>query len=245
MSRIRAIVQYIGTNYSGFQSQPNAISVQSVLEKTLSGFLGEDITITASGRTDAGVHALAQTIHFDIVRDFPIERLPYALERLLPEDIAILSAEKTTDDFHARYDCISKTYEYYAVISRVKLPIYTDRAYICDYDLDIERMRRAASDMTGKRDYSAFMASGSNVMNTVREVTEFTIEEITNNVIRFRVSADGFLYNMVRNMVGTLIDVGRGKIPVEDVKGIIKTGDRRNAGATAPACGLYLVRAVY
>lgn len=245
MSRVKAIVQYIGTNYSGFQVQPNAITVQSVLEQILSDFLGEDIKITASGRTDAGVHALAQTIHFDILKDFPIERLPYALECLLPDDIAILSAEKTSDDFHARYNCVSKTYEYYVVKSRIKLPIYADRAYVCDYDLDIAIMRRAASAMTGKRNYSAFMASGSNVTNTIREVTEFTIDEVDDNVLRFRVSADGFLYNMVRNMVGTLIDVGRGKIPVEYVKEIIQSGDRRKAGATAPACGLYLVKAVY
>lgn len=245
MARVKATVQYIGTNYCGFQVQPNGISVQSVLEKALGEFFNAEIKITASGRTDAGVHALAQVIHFDINNDFPIERLPMAIESFLPNDISIIDAVKVKSNFHARFDCVSKTYEYYMVQSKIKLPIYYNRAYICEYELDLNKMVLAAELMTGRNDYKAFMAAGSNVIDTVREVKEFVIDRIGDNILRFRVTANGFLYNMVRNMVGTLIDVGRGKKSIKDVGRIMASRDRRNAGSTAPACGLYLVEAKY
>lgn len=245
MARIKATIQYCGCNYSGFQVQPNAVTVQEVLENALSQVYNEKIIVTASGRTDSGVHALGQVIHFDAPSsNLPCEKLPFAVAQYLPNDISIIKTEEVDSEFHARYSCKSKTYKYRLICSDYNLPLEYGRAWICAYQLDIDKMKKAAKYFVGEHDFKAFMASGSSVQSTIRHITRLDICEY-GNCIEFVVSANGFLYNMVRIIVGTLVDVGRGRINVSDIDGIITSGARAKAGKTAPPDGLYLVSAEY
>lgn len=245
MARIKATIQYCGCNYSGFQVQPNAVTVQEVLESALSQVYNASINVTASGRTDSGVHALGQVIHFDAPSSsLPCEKLPFAVAQYLPNDISIIETEKVDSEFHARYSCKSKTYKYRLIYSEHNLPLEYGRAWICAYQLDIDKMKKAAKYFVGEHDFKAFMASGSSVQSTIRHITRLDICEY-GNCIEFVVSANGFLYNMVRIIVGTLVDVGRGRINVSDIDGIITSGARAKAGKTAPPDGLYLVSAEY
>lgn len=245
MPRIKATIQYCGCNYSGFQVQPNAVTVQEVLESALSQVYNASINVTASGRTDSGVHALGQVIHFDAPSSsLPCEKLPFAVAQYLPNDISIIETEKVDSEFHARYSCKSKTYKYRLIYSEHNLPLEYGRAWICAYQLDIDKMKKAAKYFVGEHDFKAFMASGSSVQSTIRHITRLDICEY-GNCIEFVVSANGFLYNMVRIIVGTLVDVGRGRINVSDIDGIITSGARAKAGKTAPPDGLYLVSAEY
>lgn len=246
MARIKATIQYCGCNYSGFQVQPNAVTVQEVLESALSHVYNERINVTASGRTDSGVHALGQVIHFDApnASTLPCEKLPFAVAQYLPNDISIIDAEKVDAEFHARYSCKSKTYKYRLIYSEFNLPLEYGRAWICDYQIDIDKMTEAAKYLLGEHDFKAFMASGSSVKSTVRNITRFDIC-YSGDCIEFVVSANGFLYNMVRIIVGTLVDIGRGRIDISEIEGIIASGERAKAGKTAPPDGLYLVSVEY
>lgn len=245
MPRIKATIQYCGCNYSGFQVQPNAVTVEEKLETALNQVYGTQINVVASGRTDSGVHAVGQVIHFDVPNaNLPCKKLPFAVARFLPNDISIICAEEVDADFHARYSCKLKTYKYRLICSEVNLPLEYGRAWIYEYRLDIDKMKEATKYFIGEHDFKAFMASGSSVKSTVRTITRLDIC-VNGDCIEFVVSANGFLYNMVRIIVGTLVDVGRGRIDISEVEQIVNGGERARAGKTAPPEGLYLMSAEY
>lgn len=244
MKNIKLTIEYDGTNYHGWQMQDNAVTVQGVLLKAIYKLTGEDVNLIGCSRTDAGVHALAQVANFKTNSSIPPERFSYALNRLLPEDIVIKSSEEAGADFHARFCAKNKTYKYLIYNSTFPSALLRNRAYHVSHPLDVEAMRKAGGHFLGRHDFSAFKAAGSDVESFERTVKELSIHK-NENLIEILISGDGFLYNMVRIIAGTLIEVGTGKLSPEDVPSIILSGDRKKAGRTAPAHGLYLVGVEY
>lgn len=246
---IRLVLEYDGTGYHGFQAQDNTAlpTIQGELEGAIETICREKLRITGSGRTDAGVHALGQVVNFHTRSTVPTERFPAALNSVLPRDIRVKEAEAVPLDFHARFDAVSKTYVYLVDNRPLTSVFLRNYAYHVSLPLDVGAMRRAAELLVGTQDYASFRSSGSSVKTSVRTIYEFDIQEseACNGIIKFKVRADGFLYNMMRNMVGTLLEVGLGKFSVEDVAAILAARDRRLAGPTAPPCGLYLVEVEY
>lgn len=244
MKRIKLTIAYDGTNYCGWQVQPNGITVEEVVNKALKKLTGEDIQVIGASRTDSGVHALGNVAVFDTHTTIPPERISYALNQRLPEDIVIVKSEEVAEDFHPRYCDCSKTYEYHILNTRIPIPTKRLTNYFVSYDLDVEKMRKAAGYLIGEHDFVSFCNVRTDVEDTVRTVTELEIlkdgEEIT-----IRISGNGFLYNMVRIIVGTLIRVGRGFYEPEKVKEILKAKDRKAAGVTAPPHGLILAEIRY
>ena len=244
MKRVGLVVAYDGTNYSGWQIQPNGITIQGVLNDALTDLLGEKIEIMGASRTDAGVHALGNVAVFDTNTRIPGEKISYALNQRLPEDIRIQLSEEVEPDFHPRYCDSEKTYEY-RILNR-KFPVPTERlySYFYHYKLDVDKMREATSYLIGRHDFASFCSAGSQVESTVRTVYSLSVNK-RDDVISIRITGNGFLYNMVRIIVGTLIKVGLGVYPPEHVKEIIEAKDRYVAGPKAPACGLTLVGIEY
>lgn len=244
MKRIKLTIAYDGTNYCGWQVQPNGITVEEVVNKALKKLTGEDIQEIGASRTDSGVHALGNVAVFDTHTTIPPERISYALNQRLPEDIVIVKSEEVAEDFHPRYCDCSKTYEYHILNTRIPIPTKRLTNYFVSYDLDVEKMRKAAGYLIGEHDFVSFCNVRTDVEDTVRTVTELEIlkdgEEIT-----IRISGNGFLYNMVRIIVGTLIRVGRGFYEPEKVKEILEAKDRKAAGVTAPPHGLILAEIRY
>jgi tRNA pseudouridine38-40 synthase len=243
VQNIKLTLSYDGTNYHGFQVQQNAVTVQAQLEAALQAVFGQAVRVTAAGRTDTGVHALGQVVNFQVSTRIPPERLPYALNAHLPADIVVTKAELVPPDFHARYSAQSKVYRYTidcAPFPRVLTRYY---AYHLRYPLDIHLMQEAAAALVGKHDFRSFMASGSAVKTTERHVLRLEITE-QDQYVQITIEADGFLYNMVRIIVGTLIEVGRGKRS-PDLAAVIKARDRAAAGWTAPAHGLVMLEVKY
>lgn len=244
MKRIKLTIAYDGTNYCGWQVQPNGITVEEVVNKALKKLTGEDIQVIGASRTDSGVHALGNVAVFDTHTTIPPERISYALNQRLPEDIVIVKSEEVAEDFHPRYCDCSKTYEYHILNMRIPIPTKRLKNYFVSYDLDVEKMRKAAGYLIGEHDFVSFCNVRTDVEDTVRTVTELEIlkdgEEIT-----IRISGNGFLYNMVRIIVGTLIRVGRGFYEPEKVKEILEAKDRKAAGVTAPPHGLILAEIRY
>lgn len=244
MKRIKLTIAYDGTNYCGWQVQPNGITVEEVVNKALKKLTGEDIQVIGASRTDSGVHALGNVAVFDTHTTIPPERISYALNQRLPEDIVIVKSEEVAEDFHPRYCDCSKTYEYHILNTRIPIPTKRLTNYFVSYDLDVEKMRKAAGYLIGEHDFVSFCNVRTDVEDTVRTVTELEIlkdgEEIT-----IRISGNGFLYNMVRIIVGTLIRVGRGFYEPEKVKEILEVKDRKAAGVTAPPHGLILAEIRY
>ena len=245
--------RYLGTNYCGYQVQPNAPSIQNELNKAERILFGCDCDIVGCSRTDSGVHAnefcatVAQKGTDDLITSLQPERVPLAFSAHLPPDISVFDAKWVASDFHARYDVVEKEYIYRIYNDPVRSPFWEGRAYHLPRVLDdaaIQRMNRAAAHLVGKQDFASYMAQGSTVTSTVRTVKAASIEK-EGNMIVFRISADGFLYNMVRILTGTMIDVGLGKIDPEDIPTITNSRDRSRAGMTVPACGLYLNRVLY
>ena len=241
---IKMVVEYDGTAYHGWERQTNALGIQAVLEEALSKVTGEGVAATAAGRTDAGVHALGQVVSFKTSGSIPTNHIPDALNSILPGDIAVLSAEDVPMAFHARYSAKGKLYRYIINNSKYPSALNRFREYHYPYSLDFDAMHDAVQHFTGKHDFRAFLASGSSVENTVRAVTRMELSKRDDHII-LEIAADGFLYHMVRNIVGTLLQVGHGKIRSEDIPGIIQSGDRKRAGETAPPHGLYLVEVYY
>ena len=246
-------VQYLGTNYCGYQVQPNARSIQQELNKAARTLFGCDCDIVGCSRTDSGVHAnefcatVSQKGSEDLITTLPAERVPLAFSAHLPPDISVFDAKWVVSDFHARYDVVEKEYVYRIYNAPVRSPFWEGRAYHLPRVLNdeaLERMNRAAAYLIGKQDFAAYMAQGSTVATTVRTVKAASVER-EGEMLIFRISADGFLYNMVRILAGTLIDVGLGKIEPEDIPVITASRDRSRAGMTVPACGLYLNRVDY
>lgn len=246
-------VRYLGTNYCGYQVQPNAPSIQQELNKAAYALFGYDCDIVGCSRTDSGVHAnefcatVAKKGTEDLFTTLPPERVPLAFSAHLPPDISVFDAAWVASDFHARYDVVEKEYIYRIYTASVRHPFWEGRAYHLPRLIDdeaLDRMNRAAAYLVGKQDFAAYMAQGSTVSTTVRTVTAAAVER-DGDLIVFRISADGFLYNMVRILAGTLIDVGLGKLSPEDIPKITASRDRSRAGMTVPAHGLYLNRVTY
>ena len=290
--RILLRVAYDGTNYHGWQLQPNAATIEGELNRALSALTGEEIVVTGASRTDAGVHALGNVAVFDTTSRIPAEKFSYALNQRLPEDIVIQSSKQVADDFHPRHCDCRKTYEYDILNRTFPLPAYRNTAYFLYGTLDIEAMRKACQAFLGEHDFASFCAAGAQVQTTVRTIYSLEVEcrpltgagtpvplasgEAVNaadgksgeqvqsesgetaipaagganagsvdQLLTIRVKGNGFLYNMVRIIAGTLVEVGRGHIKPEEVAGIIAAKDRSKAGPTAPAIGLRLVEIEY
>ena len=244
MKRIKLIVAYDGTNYCGWQTQINGITVEEVLNKTLSGLLKEDIRVIGASRTDSGVHALGNVAVFDTESKIPGDKFLFALNQRLPEDIRIQDSCQVADDFHPRFCDTIKTYEYKILNRKFALP--TERLYsaFVYYPLDVEKMQMAAAYLVGEHDFKSFCSSGSQVESTVRTITDISVEK-HGEMISIRVSGNGFLYNMVRIIVGTLMKIGLGVWQPERMEEILNACDRNAAGPKAEARGLTLVEIRY
>lgn len=279
--RILLRVAYDGTNYHGWQVQPNAETIEGELNRVLTQLTGEEIQVTGASRTDAGVHALGNVAVFDTVSKIPAEKFSYALNQRLPEDIVIQASLQVADDFHPRHCDCRKTYEYDILNRTFPLPAYRNTAYFLYGDLDLDAMRKACQAFLGEHDFASFCAAGAQVQTTVRTIYSLEVleqplavtgrgskpaSEVTGadpicqptetaaveqsqrspeRLMTIRVRGNGFLYNMVRIIAGTLVEVGRGHIRPEEIEGIIAACDRAKAGPTAPARGLRLVEIKY
>ena len=233
---------YNGKHYHGWQNQPNAISVQEVLEKALSTLLRYTVSIVGAGRTDAGVHAKQMFGHFDVDEILNTEELLYKLNSFLPADISIHTIFVVNDEAHTRFDAISRTYEYWIVQN--KNPFLSDFAYYLKHSLDVAKMNEAVKVLFEYKDFQCFSKSNTDVKTYLCKITKAEWE-VRNEKLIFTITADRFLRNMVRAVVGTLLEVGLGKISKEDVKKIIESKNRSKAGASVPAHGLYLTKVEY
>lgn len=234
-------IAYLGTRFAGFQVQPGKITVQSTLQDAIEAVFGARLPLKGGSRTDSGVHARQYFATFDSDKTIPTERLPLALNAKLPPDVSVKSARIVPDDFHVRHDVELKEYEYLLLNSRIRDPFLYKRAYQCRVltPEQIGIMREAAEFFVGTHDFAAFMAAGSKIADTVRTVKYLRILQ-EGDLIRIQIAADGFLYNMVRIIVGTLIDCANCRVKLCDMPKIIESKDRSKAGSTAPADGLYL-----
>ena len=243
--KVKLTVSYDGTAYCGYQVQPNGVSIQQVLEESLEKVTGEKLKKVGSGRTDAGVHAKGQVVHFETpIENIPAEKFYKALNVYLPNDIKVLSSERVSDDFNARKSAKSKTYSYFCYISDVELPLKERYAVKIDSNLDVNKMKNVAKEFIGEHDFKCMCASGSGAKTTVRTIYAVDIE-LCGQDLTVSVTGNGFLYNMVRILVGTLIDAGKGKITVEQVKEMLTSGKRILGGKTLPAKGLCLMKVEY
>lgn len=237
MRRIKLTIAYDGTNYVGYQVQPNGNTVQAEVEAVLAKMHSQTVKVVASGRTDARVHARGQVLHFDTHLSMPAERFVKALNAMLPDDILVHSAEEVDASFHARYGAKRKEYRYF--FRNEPDPFRRHHAVTVTYPLDYERMRRALRELVGTHDFTSFSVTKAEVEDRVRTIYEAELVE-SGDEMYFRFVGSGFLYNQVRIMVGTLIEVGRGKYEPADMRRMLALKDRRSAGITAPPHGLYL-----
>ncbi len=240
MRRIKLIVAYDGTAYHGWQRQNNGVTVEEKLSEALFDLLGAETEITGASRTDSGVHALGNVAVFDTDSRIPGEKFAKALNVRLPEDIRVQESSEVPEDFHPRRVPCIKTYEYRILSRRIPLPMERLYSHFCYFRLDEERMNRAAAYLVGEHDYKSFCSPATQAETTVRTITGAGVFR-EGEMITVRVQGTGFLYNMVRIIAGTLIEVGRGAIAPEDIPEILKKRDRTAAGPTAPACGLCLM----
>lgn len=240
MKRIKLKIAYDGTRYSGWQLQPGKLTVEAVIHQALSELLKEEITVIGASRTDSGVHARGNVAVFDTNSRIPAEKICFAINQRLPGDIRVQSSEEVPDDFHPRRVKSKKTYEYRILNRRISLP--TERLYSCFiyYDLDIKAMQRAANYLIGEHDFKSFCSVKTQVTDTVRTIYRLEVDR-QGDVITISVTGSGFLYNMVRIIVGTLLEVGRGMYPPEKIGEILNGCDRSLAGPTAPPQGLTLM----
>ena len=236
-------VAYKGTNYAGWQKQNNALGIQEVIEDAIFQALGQKAEIYASGRTDAGVHALCQC--FSVKLKFGMaEKLVPAINSFLPNDIRLLWAKEVSDDFHARYSAHKKTYLYKLKVADIPSPFDFETTAYIDYKLNLKKMQYATKFLIGEHDFSAFCSANSSITDFVRTIYSFEIRQ-NENLFEFEVCGNGFLYNMVRILVGTLVDVGRGKINPEQIENILNSKDRQKAGKTMTPEGLFLKSVEY
>ncbi len=244
MRNVRVKVAYDGSEFFGWQRQEGFLSVQEALEEALEGLLGEKVVVHGAGRTDTGVHALGQVANFHVDTRLDDDRLRHALNAHLARGVVLRRLETCRPDFHAQYDARGKRYLYLTLTTRFRSPFAPHLAHWAPQSLDLAAMRRAAQCFVGRRDFKALATAGSERKTTVRTLSAVRLVARRE---RFAVvvQGDGFLYNMVRTLVGTLIEVGRGKLSAEDVTAILASRDRRRAGPTAPAAGLYLLAVRY
>ncbi len=238
-------IAYKGTNYCGWQVQPNKPTVQAIIQQAAEAVFGKSVFVTGCSRTDSGVHArgFIALISGSDLPSIPVASLPLAVNTHLPEDIAVLEAKIAPEGFHPRYDSKGKEYIYYIRNSRIRDPFANDTCWQYTKPIDIDEANRLCKEFVGRKDFRAFMAAGSKIIDTTREIKYFRSER-EGDMIKFTVAADGFLYNMVRIMVGTVAERASG-IKGMDIADIIATQDRANAGITAPAKGLFLNRVFY
>lgn len=239
--RIRIWVAYDGTNYHGWQIQDNGITIEEELNRALTELLGQEIRVIGASRTDAGVHALMNVAVFDTSGRIPAEKICYALNARLPEDIRILRSEEVPEDWHPRHCESRKTYEYRICRSEIQQPLRRLYTYHVYRELDLEAMTEAAHFLEGEHDFQSFCQAGSQAETTVRRIYQVVLEEQGEELV-IRVTGNGFLYNMVRIIVGTLLEVGAGRLRPKDIPLILEKKDRSAAGPTAPAKGLTLVK---
>ncbi|MBR4138782.1 MAG: tRNA pseudouridine(38-40) synthase TruA [Lachnospiraceae bacterium] len=244
MKRIKLVTAYDGTNYHGSQIQNNGETIEGVLKMELSSLLKEEIQIIGASRTDAGVHARGNVFVFDTESRIPSDKFTYALNARLPEDIRIQDSEEVPLDFHPRHQDTVKTYEYRVLNRKLPLPEYRLHAHFTYETLNIERMQLACKYFIGEHDFASFCAAGSQVESTVREIYDLHVKK-EGDLVTISVTGNGFLYNMVRIIAGTLLKVGSGHFAPEDMEKIIEGKDRSLAGPTAPAKGLTLVKIRY
>lgn len=241
MKRVMLTVAYDGTAYHGWQIQPNGETIEGILNRCLSETLGEKIEVIGASRTDSGVHAMGNIAVFDTDSPIPADKISYALNQRLPEDIKIQKSEEVASDFHPRHCESRKSYEYRIYCAPFPMPVKRLYAHYTYIPMDVERMRRGASYLVGKHDFKSFCSAEAQVETTIRQVDSVEVVQEGQEIV-IRVAGRGFLYNMVRIIAGTLMEVGRGHIAPEEVKTILEAKDRQAAGPTAPACGLTLVK---
>lgn len=239
--RVRLIVAYDGTNYHGWQVQPGVVTIESELNRCLSALLQEEIQVIGASRTDSGVHALGNVAVFDTTARMPAEKISYALNQRLPEDIRIQKSEEVATDWHPRHCDSRKTYEYHIYRGEFPMPIKRLYSLHTYHKLDVEKMREAAAFLEGEHDFKSFCQTGAQVETTVRTIYKVEVAENGAELI-IRVCGNGFLYNMVRIIVGTLLEVGQSKRKPEEIINILAAQDRGAAGPTAPAHGLLLYK---
>ena len=245
MRRIKLTVAYDGTDYCGWQTQPNGITIEEVLNKKLSKLTGENIVIIGASRTDSGVHAMGNVAVFDTKSPIPPERFSYALNQKLPDDIVIVKSEEVPSNWHPRYQVSRKTYEYRILNRTFRMPNRRLDTYFYHHKLDVDKMKRAASYLVGEHDFKSFCAVGAQVKTTTRTIYSCEVEKDGNDIITIRVTGNGFLYNMVRIIAGTLIRVGGGELAPDEMPQILGKKDRTAAGPTAPAHGLTMMGIEY
>ena len=243
--RVKLVVAYDGTDYCGWQVQPNGITVEEVLNRELSRLLKEEITVTGASRTDSGVHSLGNVAVFDTDTRMPAEKISYAINQRLPEDIVVKDSCEVPEDFHPRFAASQKTYEYKILNRKFPMPtLRRDTLFYC-HPLDEGRMRQGAQFLVGTHDFTSFSSVKAQTNTFVRTVYELTVERTEDDIIHIRITGNGFLYNMVRIIAGTLLLVGAGKLEPEDVGRILAAKDRGAAGPTAPAHGLTMIGITY
>lgn len=248
MKNIAVKIMYDGAKYHGWQFQKNGITVQERIETVLSKLTGESVSVCGCSRTDAGVHALEYVFNFKSDTKIPVERLPYAINNNMPGDsIAAVEAWYADDAFSSRFSSTGKRYIYKIWNSNIENPFTSKYSWFVPYKLDVEKMKKAAAAFCGTHDFSAFMAAGGSQKTTVRTIRDCIVKESSewNQQLEIEVEADAFLYNMVRIITGTLVDVGVGRISENEISSIIESCDRRRAGMTAPPEGLFLKRVFY
>lgn len=241
MKRVLLVVAYDGTAYNGWQLQPGTPTIEGELNKALSSLLGEEIRVIGASRTDSGVHALCNIAVFDTNARIPAEKISYALNQRLPEGIRIQKSLEVAEDFHPRHCNSKKTYEYRILNREFPLPTKRLYAHFTYVPLDVELMRMGAKYLVGEHDFKSFCATAAVVETTTRTITDIGVEKDGDEIV-IRVTGTGFLYNMVRIIAGTLMEIGRGNYPPQKVQEILAAKDRQAAGPTAPANGLTLVK---
>lgn len=245
VKRVRLTVAYDGTNYRGWQVQPNGITIEQVLNEKLSALLGEEIVVTGASRTDSGVHSLGNIAIFDTNTRMPAEKISFALNQRLPEDIVVQDSREVLSDWHPRYQNSRKTYEYRILNRTFRMPGRRFDTYFYYHPLDVEKMQQAAAYLEGEHDFKSFCAVGAQVKTTTRTIYSCNVTRDASDVITVRVTGNGFLYNMVRIIAGTLIKVGGGELAPEEIPLILEKKDRSAAGPTAPAHGLTMIGIEY
>lgn len=246
MRNIKLTIEYDGKDFNGWQKQPNKLNIQGEIERAIQEITKEEkIELNASGRTDAGVHALGQVANFKTNSKMPVEKFPIAINTKVKKSIVIKNAEEVPERFHSRYNCKQKTYRYIINNSEYGSAIYRNQEYHVPIKLDVEEMKKAVKFFEGEHDFKGFKASGTSSKNSVRKILKTKVELHDDSRIYIELTGSGFLYNMVRIISGTLVDVGLGKIKAEDIPEIILSGDRQMAGKTLPPQGLYLLKVEY
>lgn len=244
MKNIQVTIEYDGTGYCGWQIQPNGLSIQQVVAEAWSAASGETIKLVGSGRTDAGVHAYGQTANFQTTATIPVDRIPYALNARLPGSIRILDAKERSMDFHSRFSAKGKVYEYRILNNTFGSSLRRNRVWHVRSSLNANRMAAAAQHFVGTHDFTSFSSIKSQSKDKVRTIYGINLNQEADEYI-FTIEGNGFLYNMVRIMIGTLVDVGMGKREPDEISRLLQSKDRDEAGKTAPPQGLYLKKVIY